>query len=139
LKEPFEETWMAKSRDPVDAADQDFDWLELYRILDDEMPETAGDKLVEELLVRLIGLLIPKFRGRIFPRTIGLRILALAWLLRPDFFGNARSLRRLARRAGVTPAKLSRHAGRLSRVLRWRNRGQSHAWNWGKGQRSTLK
>jgi hypothetical protein len=139
VKQPFDEARRAKSRDPLDAIGQDFDWAELYRALDGEAPEAEAVKRFEEIVVRLMQLVIPKPRGRVFPRTIGLRLLALAWLLRPDFLGESQSLRRLAYRAGATPAKLSRHAGHLSRLLGWRNRGQRHAWNWSKGQRSAQK
>jgi hypothetical protein len=139
LKQPFDETRVAKSRDPVDAPSLGFDWDEIYRVLDDEMPEREADKLLDELLVRLLQFLIPKRPERLSARSLGLRVLALAWVLSPGFFEGTPSLRRLARRVNVSPSKLSRHTGRISRLLRWRNRAQQHAWNWNKGQRSRLK
>jgi hypothetical protein len=140
VKRDFDETLQAKSRDPLDAPDADLvsEWEQLYHALDGDLPDGERDKQLEEVIIRLLRLLVPVREGRLYPRSLGLRLLALAWVLRPDFFEGNPSLRELARRANVTPAKLSRHTGRFSRLLRWRNRAQRHAWNWIKGQRSPL-
>ena len=139
MRGPLDNERRSKARDPVDAHDLDFDWDKLYQALDEEMPEGKADKLLEEFISRFLQLLVPAHRGRLFPRSLGLRLLALAWVLNPGFFDDNPSLRRLAKRANVTAAKLSRHTGRFSRLLRWRNRAQRHSWNWVKGQRSRLK
>lgn len=140
MKQAFYETMVSDDRDPIEPhdADREFDYEALFRILDNELPEDERDKQLQELVVRLLLLLVPTKQRRLFPRSLGLRLLAIAWVLNPSFFVDTPSLRELAQRAGVTPAKLSRHTGRFSRMLRLRHRGQSHAWNWDKGQRSDL-
>lgn len=132
-----EDTW-SRRRDPLDAPDQDFDWDKVYAALDETTSEPDAEALLGEVVTRLLQLLVPTERRRIYARSLGLRLLALAWVLNPGYFEGSPSLRELARRANVTPAKLARHTARFSHLLRWRNRAQSHAWNWGKGQRSRL-
>jgi hypothetical protein len=83
-----------------------------------------------EVVTRLLQLLIPYRTGRIQPVSVGLNLIALAWVLHPAYFGGSPSLRDLARRCGVQPSTLATHTGHYSRFLGWRNRGQRHAWNW---------
>lgn len=137
MKPEFHEAWIAKHRDPLDAPDQDFEWNEILNRLDEDLEAGKTDKTVAEAVKRLIQLLVPNYTNRrVWPKSLGVRLLALAWVLDPSYFPGTPSLRELARRAKVTPAKLAKHAGRYSRLLRWRHRGQRHAWNWRKGQRS---
>ena len=132
MKEPFDEARLAKSRDPLDAPDQGFDWDALYKRLGEDLRDGKVDERLEDLLIRLLQLLVPEFRNRIQPDSVGLRLIALAWVLNPGYFDGAPSLRELARRCGVSAVALARHTGRYSRLIRWRNRGQRHAWNWRK-------
>ena len=88
------------------------------------------DKNLAEVITRLIQLLIPYRHGRIQPGSVGLNIIALAWVLNPAYFDGSPSLRELARRCGIQPSTLARHTGHYSRFIGWRNRGQRHAWNW---------
>jgi hypothetical protein len=59
-----------------------------------------------------------------------MRLIALAWVLSPGYFEGSPSIRKLARRCGIRIAALANYTGYYSRLLRWRNRGQRHAWNW---------
>ena len=137
MKPEFHEAWIAKHRDPIDAPDQDFAWQELIeRLKEDAEGLEQTNKTLAETIRHLLEILVPVRRKQIQTRSVGMRLLALAWVLDPSYFPGSPSLRELAQRSGVTPSKLARHAGRYSRLLRWRHRGQRHAWNWSQGQRS---
>lgn len=139
MKPEFHEAWIAKHRDPIDAPDQDFAWQELIERLKEEAEGLEQtNKTLAETIRHLLEILVPVRRKQIQTRSVGMRLLALAWVLDPSYFPGSPSLRELAQRSGVTPAKLARHAGRYSRLLHWRHRGQRHAWNWRQGQRSRL-
>jgi hypothetical protein len=75
-------------------------------------------------------MLLPPSDRRIQPQSLGMRLIALAWVLNPAYFDGSPSVRKLARRCGVRIAALANHTGYYSRLLGWRNRGQRHAWNW---------
>ena len=134
----FNEAMLSACRDPVDAPEQDFDWRGLYERLSEDAVEGDNDKRLAETVTRLLQLLVPLAERRIRVESVGLSLIALAWVLNPAYFGGSPSLRQLARRCGVEPATLASHTGRFSRLIGWRNRGQRHAWNWGQGQRSAL-
>ena len=140
MKRPFDETRIAKNRDPLDAPDQEFEWEQLLERLSEDARAEQTDKSLAQTVRRLFQILVPLYdKRRLWPKSLGLRLIALAWVLDPDYFPGGPSLAELARRANVTPAKLAKHTGRYSRVLGWRHRGQSHAWNWRKGQRSDVE
>jgi hypothetical protein len=130
LKEAFDETFVADGLDPLDGALHTFDWGMLYRRLAKDVSNGGMDKQLAEVVTRLLQILIPFRQGRIQPVSIGLNIIALAWVLNPAYFDGSPSLRDLARRCGIQPSTLARHTGHYSRFIGWRNRGQRHAWNW---------
>ena len=136
MKQDFHEGLRSSNRDRIDARDQDFDWPGLYRRLSEDAHAEGNDRDLAGVVTGLLQMLVPYREGRIRPTTLGFRLIALAWVLDPDYFPGSPSLTELARRANITPAKLARYTGHYSRLLRWRNRGQQHAWNWRKGQRS---
>ena len=138
MKQPFDEGRMAKNRDPLDAPNQDFDWERLYQRLSEDVREGDNDKRLAEAVTRLLQMLVPPVQRGIRIEAMGLRLVALAWVLNPGYFTGAPSLRQLARRCGVTPAALARYTGQYSRLIRWRHRGQRHAWNWSQFERSHL-
>jgi hypothetical protein len=139
VKPEFHEAWIAKHSDPIDAPDQDFAWQDLIeRLKEDAEGLEQTNKTLAETIRHMLEILVPVRRKQIQTRSVGMRLLALAWVLDPSYFPGSPSLRELAQRSGVTPAKLARHAGRYSRLLHWRHRGQRHAWNWRQGQRSRL-
>ena len=55
----------------------------LYRRLAEDVSNGEVDKNLAEVITRLIQLLIPYRQGRIHPVSIGLNIIALAWVLNP--------------------------------------------------------
>ena len=132
MKEEFDEARMARRRDPVDAPDQDFDWDALYKRLGEDVNEGKVNKRMADIIIRLLQVLVPVSTHRIQPGSVGLRLIALAWVINPAYFEGTPSIRELARRCGVNVVSLARHTGRYSRLIRWRNRGQKHAWNWRK-------
>ena len=134
MKHGFYEGFISDNADPVDSVAQDFDWRLLYARLNEEASDAHVDPRIVETVRRLLQMLVADKGRRIQPNTVGLRIIALAWVLNPGYFQDSPSLRRLARRCGVTPAKLAHLTGRFSRFLGWRNRAQQHAWNWGQGK-----
>ncbi|MCL4181136.1 MAG: hypothetical protein KJ072_25750 [Verrucomicrobia bacterium] len=139
MKGDFHEGLQSAKRDPVDAQEQDFDWRKLYQQLSEDAADGDQDKRLAETVTRLLQMLVPLSNRRIRIESIGLNLVALAWVLNPGYFDGAPSLRQLAKRCGVEPAALARHTAHYSRLIRWRNRGQRHAWNWRDEQRSRLK
>ncbi|HNQ90544.1 MAG TPA: hypothetical protein PKM73_18170 [Verrucomicrobiota bacterium] len=130
MKEEFDEKFMAENRDPLDAPDQGFDWQLLYQRLNEDATSGENDQRMSQTVIRLLQMLLPMSSRRIQPESLGLRLIALAWVLSPGYFEGNPSVRRLARRCGVRIAALANYTGYYSRLLRWRNRGQRHAWNW---------
>jgi len=130
VKEEFDEDFMADNRDPLDAPDQGFDWQALYQRLNEDASSGDNDQRLSQTVIRLLQMLLPLSSRRIQPESLGLRLIALAWVLSPAYFEGNPSIRRLARRCGVRIAALANYTGYYSRLLRWRNRGQRHAWNW---------
>ncbi|MCP5521292.1 MAG: hypothetical protein H7A46_07065 [Verrucomicrobiales bacterium] len=114
----------------------DFDWEELYRRLDEETRMPEMDPKVAEAVSRLLELLIPGVCPRLHPHAVGLRLIALAWVLSPGHFPDTPSMRELARRCGVHRSTMTLITAEISRMVGWRNRAQRRAWNWrGPGHR----
>ena len=130
MKYDFDDGFMSGDRDPMDAPDQDFDLEQLYQALGEE---STSNTERSEVVTRLLQLLIPADSKKLRPKAIGLRIIALAWVLNPALFADSPSARTLARRCGVNAPALARHTGEISRKTGLRNRAQRHAWNWKKG------
>jgi hypothetical protein len=133
MKQQFHEDLMLKNRDMVDAPDQDFDWDRLYQSLNDDATNGGNDPALSQTVVRILQMLLPPpapLPRRIQPESLGMRLIALAWVLSPAYFDGNPSVCKLARRCGVRHAALANYTGYYSRLLRFRNRGQSHAWNW---------
>jgi hypothetical protein len=115
---------------PAEAGTTDFNWQQVYRRLNEHSGQTEIDKQSIEAVVRLLKLLVSTSKPRIKPDRVGLRVIALAWLLNPGYFADSPSLRQLARRCGVNHTKLAALTGHFSRLIGWRNRAQRRAWNW---------
>lgn len=116
---------------------QDFDWSTLSDRLGEEKEPYAGAAKDLEVLCKVLNLLLGNADGeKINVRRVGLNVIGLGWVLNPGLFDGSPSVRTLARRCGVSAAALADATGRISRLIGWRNRAQSHAWNW-KPTRST--
>jgi hypothetical protein len=61
---------------------------------------------------------------------VGLRVIALAWVLNPAYFEGSPSVSELANLCGVRAAALAAYTGHYSRLIGWRNRSQCHSRNW---------
>ena len=136
----FNDRYRSGDRDPVDSAPQDFPWDEVFERLDtgDGLDAANNDQI--ETIGRLMRLLLADAQaGRISPKAVGLRVLALAWVLNPAHYPDAPSLRKLAERCGVSPAALAYFTGEVSRLTGIRNRAQRHAANWKPPERSALE
>jgi hypothetical protein len=130
VKHDFDETRMAEGRSSVDGPRYEFDWEALYQRLGEDVREGKVDHRLQQVVVRLLQLLVPPTTRHIQPESIGLRVIALAWVVNPAYFEGTPSMRELARRCGVNHCHLAHHTGHYSRLLGLRNRGQNHAWNW---------
>jgi hypothetical protein len=131
MSNEFHDDWIPDNVDPLDAPDQDFDWDKLYEHLNEGVKGPQTDPELAQAVVRLLHLLLPPKTGqRLQAKSLGLRLIALAWLLNPGYFEGSPSLRTLAKRCGIRLASLANYTGHYSRLLRWRNRAQIHAWNW---------
>ena len=115
--------------DPLTSAVADFNWEELYERLDGPSAFESQDRV--ELAQGLIRLLLGSdIDAAPNPKAVGLRAIALAWVLSPAYFPDAPSLRKLALACGVSPAALAQHTGEISRQIQFRSRAQRHAANW---------
>lgn len=131
MSSSFNESYSSDDRDLVDAQTADFNWDEVFERLDSGDGIDAANEEQTEIITRLMRLLLADAQaGRINPRTVGLRVLALAWVLNPSHYPDAPSLRKLAERCGVSPAALAFYTGEVSRRTGIRNRAQRHAANW---------
>ena len=131
MKPDFNEAHLADDLDPVDGKFVDFDWTALSAALGEETVGSDHDADRAELIRRLlIAILGDSSQARIHPHAIGLRLIAMVWLLDPANFEGSPSLTELAKRCGVSPAALALYTGRASRFIEWRNRAQQHAANW---------
>jgi hypothetical protein len=130
LKPAFHENLRADNRDPLDAQNQDFEWEALYRQVSDDATSGENDPRLAQTVVRILQFLLPSSNRRLQPESLGLRLIALAWVLSPAYFEGTPSIRKLAKRCGIRIAALANYTGYYSRLLKWRNRGQKHAWNW---------
>jgi hypothetical protein len=139
VKEEFHEDMLSDERDPIDANGQGFDWQQLYQRLGEDASSAENDRKLAEAVVRLLEVLVSKTDKPMHPQSVGLRVIALAWVLNPGYFDGSPSLRELAERCRVKPATLGRFTGEVSRFIRWRNRAQRHAWNWHAFERSDLR
>lgn len=139
VRDAYDEDRQPTERDPLDAADQDFDWRTLYARLNEDLATEEPDPRLAQVVLRLLQMLLPLSGRRIQPESLGLRLIALAWILNPGYFAGSPSVRRLARRCGVRIAPLAHYTGFYSRLLRFRNRGQRHAWNWRRDRAPRLR
>jgi len=131
MTEPFDNSYQSADRDPVDSPTADFDWDEVFERFDSGDGIVAANEEQIETIARLMRLLLADAQeGRINPKTVGLRVLALAWVLNPANYPDAPSLRKLAERCGISPASLAFYTGEVSRQTGIRNRAQRHAANW---------
>lgn len=131
MTKPFDDSYPPDDRDPIDGQSGDFAWNEVFERSDSgDGLDTTSDQQVETI-GRLMHLLLADAQaGRINPKTVGLRVIAVAWVLNPSHYPDAPSLRKLAERCGVSPAALAFYTGEVSRQTGIRNRAQRHAANW---------
>jgi hypothetical protein len=117
-----------KGIDRTFATYADFDWKELENLLGEakELDEQSIEKLAQ-VLRGIVAWCIASRPGTINLKKAALRIVALAWVIDPEFFDGA-SLAELARRGSMkSPSTLARQTGEASRVFGIRNHAQSHA------------
>lgn len=134
----FDETHQAETRDPLEAGAHPFDWEGLYDRLDADARSQANDRDLAQAVTRLLQMLLPAPGQEIQPHRVGLRLIALAWVLSPAYFDGSPSLIQLARRCRVSVGALGNLTGEISRAIGWRNRAQQRGWNWHRGERRPL-
>ena len=136
----FNEAYRADHLDPVDGQVADFDWPGVLERLDGSEGTVTNSPEQTETIMQLLTLLLADAQGtRINAKAIGMRLIALGWVLNPANYPNSPSLRALAERCAVSPAALAHHSGAISRETGIRNRSQRHAANWRPAERSPLK
>ncbi len=132
MKPEFSKQYVDHS-DPIVNVSQGFDWVTLSDRLGEEKEHYAAEAKDLVVLRKILDLLLTDVDGsRINLKRVGLDLIALGWVLNPGRFEGNPSVRTLARRCGLSPAGLAEATGRMSRLIGWRNRAQSHAWNWRK-------
>lgn len=128
---PFDDTKAHAPADPAAHGLTEFDFDEVCRRLDGEgAPDSSPVALVA--FCRLLDALMPPRPtfGVREVRAIGLRMVALGWVLNPANIPGTPSLAELARRCRTTKNHMTSLTAEMSRLARWRNRAQQHAWNW---------
>ncbi|MCP5523708.1 MAG: hypothetical protein H7A46_19400 [Verrucomicrobiales bacterium] len=112
-------------RNPLDVPFEDFDWQELYHRLGEDARSGRIDPDLSDVVVRLLVLFLRNRRARaVSLHQVGLRVVALAWVLSPAYFPESPSLRELAERCRIDPTSLAVCTSRMSRLIRWQNRAQ---------------
>ena len=124
----FEDIENLQNVDPTFATHTDFDWSELEHLLGEarELDAKSIEKLAD-CLRGIIAWCIASKPGEVNLQRAALRIVALAWVIDPNFFEGA-SLAEVSRRGGLkTVVRLAEQSGAASRVFGIRNPGQSHS------------
>lgn len=116
--------------DPTFDTQADFDWRGLEELLGEaEQLQESDRALLADVLHKIIAWCVECQPGKLRLDLLGRKIVALAWLVSPEFFEGA-SLSKLARRAGLKNNKyLAQYSGQASRTFNLRNHAQSHAHN----------
>jgi hypothetical protein len=128
----FDDSRPCPSADPGVPETTEFAWDEVCRRLDGEPTGDASEKALLAFC-RLFHHLQPRRAGRLNRadvRTVGLRLIALIWVLNPANLPGSPTLAQLAHDCGVSRVWLCRLTAQMSRLARWRNRAQTRASNW---------
>lgn len=134
----FDETHIAETLDPLDSQSCDFDYEELYARLDADAQDEQNDPDLAGVVIRLLHMLLPAPGQSLRPERVGLRVIALAWVLSPGYFDSSPPLVELAQQCDVSPTTLGELTGEFSRLIGWRNRAQQRGWNWHRSERPPL-
>jgi hypothetical protein len=130
-KPPFpDDIRQLKGIDPSFDTQTDFDWPRLEELLGEiEQLQDSGRALLADVLRRIFEWAIRAPRQSIRLDMVGRRMVALAWVINPGFFGGI-SLTELSRRTGLKYNKLlATETGNASRKFNLRSHAQSHAAN----------
>jgi hypothetical protein len=138
VKHDFNENHIAETLDPLDAQEHEFDWEALYARLDVDARNGGNDPDLSGIVTRLLQMLLPAPGQKLRPSRVGMRVIALAWVLSPAYFDRNPSLNQLARRCRVSATTLGELTGEFSRQIGWRNRAQQRGWNWQRSERPPL-
>jgi hypothetical protein len=132
MKPEFFENYLNPRIDPMDGRTEDFDWAALATMLGEDARDgfTQPDfALLAETLNRLFAYLLHGRANRHIDRTIGRRVIAMIWVIRPDLINGTPSLAKIAKRIGVTRAGLSKQAAQFTRAFGLVSRAQANGWN----------
>lgn len=131
MKLHYDNSLLPETSDLLDGVPSDFAWNDVFERLGDVDGTVMDSPEHHETISRLMNLLLTDAQGlKISPKALGLRLIALGWVLSPANYPDTPSLRRLAERCGVSPALLAFYTGEVSRLTGIRNRAQRHAANW---------
>ena len=114
---------MTQRRSPIQLS-EDFNWQDLYDRLDEDARSPEMDPKLAETVTRLLQLFLPGVCSQLSPEQVGLRVIALAWVLNPGYFRDIPSLREVARQCAVPKSTFARLARRISMIIGWRNHTQ---------------
>ena len=102
----------------------DFDWAEVVRNLDDYDKEAVKEATLTVVHGVIMHLLSDRWANK-GGRTVGLRGIALAWVLYPSRFGNM-SQEAIAKRLGIKRAHFCEYVTEAARTFRLRHPGQRY-------------
>jgi hypothetical protein len=138
VNDAFIEKYNQDDHDALERVSADFDWEGLYAHLDADSRNGGNDPRLAEAVARLLQMFLPLDGKSVRPQTVGLRVIALAWVLSPGYFEGSPSLTELSERCDVGAATLAQFTGEFSRLIGWRNRSQQRGWNWHPSERRPL-
>lgn len=92
-------------------------------------PDTEMDKedLAEALRLMFVWMTKAKAQDQRAVKSIGIKVIAAAWVMNPNLFGNAPA-HMVAKSFGVSPQILKTKTADFSRVFKIKNRFQVHDW-----------
>ena len=131
----LEGDYQARSRvDPLAAPTvAEPDWRAIFRALDEpEGADNADSEALQLAVSNLLDWVLERSSARRgdAARMAGRRLIALAWVMDPNRFGDDPSMSKVAKLLGVHKAILSELTAEFSRKFGLRNRHQKHGWNW---------
>ena len=131
---PFNEQFKSKHVAPDCGNDgaTEFPMDEVISRLDGEQPgdsETTMDKtdLVKALREMFLWMTKAKAQDQRAVKAIGIRVIAAAWVINPEIFGNAPA-HMVAKSFGIAHQSLKTKTADFSRVFKIQNRYQVHDW-----------
>ena len=133
----FYDDLQADNIEPLSQAHYDFDWEGLYARLGEAQSESGADwTTFSACLLKLLKWCVRADKGTGDPvQRAGRRVIAMAWVIRPNLFDGTPSCRKLSAALGKSRDFISAPAAEFTRKFGVRSPAQQHGMNGGHVQR----